>query len=156
MIKTIILIISLISTVLFGNKHTVPKKLSYEKSVPLLQSINNDAIILGSGNKHIYVFIDPLCPHSRKFIRMVSHNKKMLAKYQYHLVLYSLTRLKSADVVSAIQLSPHPIETLLEIMVEGKVMYNKGNELIKEKADRIATVAKTINVYKRPYIFIVK
>ncbi len=94
--------------------------------------------------------------HSRKFIRMVSKNAKMLSKYQYHLFLYSLARLKSTDVVSAVQLSPNPLETLLEIMVEDKVVYAKGNKMVKARAQRIDAVGKEINVYKRPYIFIVK
>ena len=156
MIKTIILSICLMGTVLFANEQKEHKHLSYDVSVSLLSSIHNDAIILGSGEKLLYVFIDPLCPHSRKFITMVNKNTKMLSKYQYHLFLYSIPRLKSTDVVSAVYMSSNPIETLLEIMVEEKVYTEKGNKTTKAKVNRIATVAQKIDVYKRPYIYIMK
>ena len=156
MIKTIILSICLMGTVLFANEQKEHKHLSYDVSVSLLSSIHNDAIILGSGEKLLYVFIDPLCPHSRKFISMISKNPKMLSKYQYHLFLYSIPRLKSTDVVSAVYMSSKPIETLLETMIEEKVSYDKGNEMTKARVNRIAKVAQEIDVYKRPYIFIVK
>ncbi|MBT8348126.1 MAG: hypothetical protein HKP62_01600, partial [Sulfurovum sp.] len=125
-------------------------------SVSLLQNIHNDAITLGSGKKLVYVFIDPLCPHSRKFITMISKNPKMLSKYQYRLFLYSIPRMKSTDVVSAIYISENSIKKLLEIMVEEKVHYAKGDTITKAKVNRIATVAQEMDVYKRPYIFIIK
>ena len=154
--RTIILTILLMCTVLFSNEHKEHKHLSYDASMTLLQSIHDDAIILGSGKKHVYVFIDPLCPHSRKFIKMVSENPMMLSKYQYHLFLYSIPRMKSTDVVSAIYMSENPLETLLEIMVEEDVHYDKGNLVTKEKINRITEVAEEMDVYKRPYIFIIK
>jgi hypothetical protein len=156
MTKAIILSICLMGTILFSDEQKEHKHLSYDISVPLLQSIDSDAIILGSGEKLLYVFIDPLCPHSRKFISMVSKDPKMLSKYQYHLFLYSIPRMKSTDVVSAVHMAVNPIETLLQIMVEDKVSYDKGNEMTKARADRIATVAQEMDVYKRPYIFIMK
>lgn len=141
---------------LSANEQKEHRHLSYELSVPLLQSVHNDAIILGSGKKIIYVFIDPLCPHSRKFISMVSKNPKMLSKYQYRILLYSIPRMKSTEVVSAIYVSTNHIETLLKIMVEDKVRYDKGNTMTKARVNRIQTVAEEIDVYKRPYIFIMK
>jgi hypothetical protein len=143
-------------TVLFANEQKEHKHLSYDVSVSLLSSIHNDAIILGSGKKLLYVFIDPLCPHSRKFIAMITKNPKMLSKYQYHLFLYSIPRMKSEDVVSAVYMSSNPEETLLQIMVKDKVIYDKGNDMTKARVDRIAKVAQEIDVYKRPYIFIIK
>jgi len=143
-------------TMLFANEQKEHKHLSYDVSVSLLSSIHNDAIILGSGEKLLYVFIDPLCPHSRKFISMITKNPKMLSKYQYHLFLYSIPRMKSADIVSAVYMSSNPKETLLQIMVEDKVIYDKGNEMTQARVNRIAKVAQEIDVYKRPYIFIIK
>ncbi|WP_424558234.1 hypothetical protein [Sulfurovum sp.] len=156
MIRIIILSICLMATVLFANEQKEHKHLSYNVSVSLLNSIHNDAIVLGSGQKLLYVFIDPLCKHSRKFITMVNKNTKMLSKYKYHLFLYSIPRLKSTDVVSAVYMSSNPIETLLEIMVEEKVYTEKGNKTTKAKVNRITTVAQEIDVYKRPYIYIMK
>jgi len=156
MIKATIFTFCLICTMLSANEQKEHKQLPYDVTASLLQSIHNDAIILGSGKKLLYVFIDPLCPHSRKFITMVSKNPKMLSKYQYRILLYSIPRMKSTEVVSAVYISPKPIETLLQIMVEDKVRYDKGNKMTKAKVNRIDTVAEEIDVYKRPYIFIVK
>ena len=143
-------------SLLFANEKKEHKHLPYEITASLLQTIHNDAIVLGSGEKHVYVFIDPLCPHSRKFMRMVSTNPKMLSKYQYHLFLYTIPRLKSTEVISAVYVSEDPIEALLSIMVEEKVQYAKGNKSTQTKVDKITLVAKEIDVYKRPFIFIVK
>lgn len=140
-------------TQLYAKEH---KHLPYDLSVSLLQSLDSDAIILGSGEKIVYVFIDPLCPHSRKFIKMVSKNPIMLSKYRYHLFLYGIPRLKSTDVISAIYLSKNPIETLLKIMVEQKIFKAKGTTISTKKINQISKVAKEIDVYKRPYLFIMK
>ncbi len=156
MIKAIILTLCLMGTVLYADEKKEHKHLPYDVSVALLESIDNDAIVFGSGEKILYVFIDPLCPHSRKFISMISKNPKMLSKYQYRLLLYSIPRMKSTDVVSAVFMSENPMETLLQIMVEKKVHHAEGNAMTKEKVNRIATVAKEIDVYKRPFIFIMK
>jgi len=156
MIKAIISTLCLLSTVLFANAQKEHKNLPYDVSVSLLKSIHDDAIILGSGKKLLYVFLDPLCPHSRKFIKMVSKNPKMLSKYQYCLFLYSIPRMKSSDVVSAVYMSSDIKKTLLQIMVEEKLSHHKGNEMTKAKVHRIDAVAKEMDVYKRPYIVIVK
>ena len=155
MIKVIILSLCLMGSVLFANDQREHKQLPYDKSLSLFHSIDDDAIILGSGEKIIYVFVDPLCPYSRKFITMVSKNPIMTSKYQYHIFLYSIPRLKSTDVVSAVYMSPHPLDTLLEIMVEDKEHSDKGNDKAKARVHRIDNIAEQMNVYKRPYIFIV-
>lgn len=156
MIKAIIITLCMISSVLLSNEQSTHKHLPYEVTLSLLQNIDSDALVLGKGEKILYVFLDPLCPHSRKFITMVSKNSKMLSKYQYHLFLYSIPRMKSKDVVSAIYMSQHSIKTLLEIMLKEKVRYDTGSESTKARVARIAKVAEEIDVYKRPYIFIVK
>ena len=153
MIKTIFLTLFLITAVLSAKEH---RNLPYDVSASLLQSIDNDAIILGTGNKVVYVFIDPLCPHSRKFVSMVSKTPRMLSKYQYRFLLYSIPRLKSTDVVSAIYSAENSIEILLRIMIDKKVSSSYGNEKTRAMVDRISKVAETLNVYKRPYIFIIK
>ncbi len=155
MIKVIIVSLYMMSSMLFANIQKEHKQLPYDQSLSLFQSIDDDAIILGNGKKIIYVFLDPLCPYSRKFITMVSKNSKMMSKYQYHIFLYSIPRMKSTDVVSAIYMSSNPVETLLQIMVEDKVRYDKGNDKTKALVHRIDNVAEQMDVYKRPYIFIV-
>lgn len=156
MTKIFFLMIFLMTNVLFAGEQSAHKHLSYDTSYKLLQSIENDAIILGEGEKIVYVFVDPLCPHSRKFITMVSQNRTMLSKYRYYIFLYSIPRLKSTDVVSAVYMSPKPTETLLQIMVDEKVNATKGDEATIAKIAKIKEVAKEMDVYKRPYLIIKK
>lgn len=156
MMKAILFTLIFLSTVVFAEAQKEHKHLPYEMSRSLLKSIDDTAMLLGKGKKIIYVFVDPLCPHSRKFMTMVSKNPAMLSKYQYHIFLYSIPRLKSTDVVSAVYMSNDPIGTLLQIMLEDKRYENQGNAMTQTKVQRIDTVAKEIDVYKRPYIFIVK
>jgi hypothetical protein len=156
MMKKIILTIFLFSTILSAGEQQEHKHLPYDISARLLKSIQCDAIVLGKGEKQVFVFVDPLCPHSRKFITMVSKNPKMLSKYRYYIYLYSIPRLKSTDVVSVIYMSPNPVEMLLQVMVEHKVSSIPGNEATLARTTRIAKVAQKIDVYKRPYLFMIK
>ena len=156
MLKIIILIIHLISAPLLGNVLKEDKLPSYAASLSMLKSIDNDAIVLGTGEKVLYVFIDPLCKHSRKFVSMVSNKSVMLSKYQYHFFLFSLPRLKSQNVVTAIYMSDNPSETLLKIMVDNKHLSQKQNDMTDSKIKRISSTAEKIGVFKRPYIFIIK
>ena len=156
MIKMIIITILLMFSVVFAEELKAHKHLPYDTSITLLQGIQNDAIILGEGKKLVYVFVDPLCPHSRKFITMVSQSPTMLSRYRYCIFLYSIPRMKSTDVVSAVYMSPKPIETLLQIMVEKKVSSTKGNEATDARVARIAEIANKMDVYKRPYLVIKK
>lgn len=154
MVKVIVLTVFLISPMLFAKEHKEPKHLSYDTSLSLLKSIHKDAIVMGSGEKLVYVFLDPLCEHSRKFMSLVTKNPKMLTKYQYSIFFYAIPKLKSTDVISAIYMSKDPKETLLQIMVEGSKQSTKSNQNIKAKVERITKIAKDLNVRKRPYIFI--
>jgi len=154
MMKEIILTLCLLSGSIFAKtEHNI---LPYDTSFALFQSIEDDAIILGSGEKQIFVFIDPLCPFSCKFIKMVSKRKKMLSKYQYHLFLYPIPRLKSDDVIASIYQSSQPLKKLLATMIDKKIEKTSLDSFTQRKMLRIATVAQKMDVYKRPYIFIVK
>ncbi len=156
MMKAILLNIFLIGSVLCAGEQKVHTHLPYDISETLLKSIQNDAIVLGNGKIPIFVFVDPLCPHSRKFVTMVSKNPMMLSKYRYYIYLYSIPRLKSTDVVSAIYMSPYPREMLLQVMVEHKVNATHGDEETRARVARITSVAEKIDVYKRPYLFMTK
>ena len=135
-----------------GREHAA---LPYAESVALLQGIRSDAIVLGEGKTEVYVFVDPLCPHSRKFMTMVSGNAKMLTKYKYYIFLYSIPRLRSEGVVSAIYTSEKPLDLLLKIMVDKQTPQTGtfDGRVGKTVAD-IAAVARALDVYKRPYIIV--
>jgi len=154
MIKVIVLSLCLISNLLFAKESKEPKNLTYDISLSLFNNIHTDAITLGSGKKLVYVFLDPLCKHSRKFMALVSKNPKMLSKYQYGIFLYTIPRLKSTDVISAIYMSKDQQETLLQVMLQGTKHSSKGNREVEKKVEKITKVAEALNVRKRPYIFI--
>lgn len=156
MIKVLILTVYLAGTLLFASEIKTAAPLSYDASLLLLESIDHEAILLGSGKKQLYVFLDPLCLHSRKFISMVSKNPKMLSKYRYHLFLYSIARLKSEEVVAAIYTSKNPLPRLLEIMTTDKIYREKANSMTQSKVDAIALVGEKMDVRKRPYIFVLR
>ena len=120
-----------------------------------MQGIRGEAIVLGGGKTDVYVFVDPLCPHSRKFMTMVSRSEKMLAKYKYYIFLYSIPRLKSETAVAAIYASEKPADELLKVMVGGQTPPSRmaGGQAGRTVAD-IAAVARELDVYKRPYLIV--
>lgn len=156
MIKRLILTAFAILSLLCASEAESLTPLTYDESLALLNRIDQEAIVLGNGAKQVYVFIDPLCLHSRKFIAMVSQNPKMLSKYQYHLFLYSITRLKSQEDVAAIYASDAPLATLLEVMTTPKRYQQKATTSTQAKVESIASVARKLSVHKRPYIFVAK
>lgn len=152
--KIILFTLIIVSTLLSANEQREHKYLPYDQSLAIFKTIHDDAIVFGKGKKLVYVFVDPLCPHSRKFIKMITKNPKMTSKYTYHIFLYTIPRLKSKDVISAIYMSKTPVESLLEVMLEEKVHHEKGDKKIETKVKRIETAAIEMDVHKRPYIFV--
>ena len=141
-----------VSSAWSGNGH---RMLPYEKSMALLQGIRGEAIVLGGGKTEVYVFVDPLCPHSRKFMTMVSRSEQMLAKYKYYIFLYSIPRLRSEKVVSAIYASPKPSDVLLKVMVDkAPPPIDAGGGQAERTVADIAAVARELDVYKRPYVIV--
>ncbi len=154
--KRVIVSLVLLFTVLFAEKPKTHKHLPYETLAALLQGIEKDAIIMGTGRTKIYVFVDPLCPHSRKFMTMVSGNKVMLSKYRYYIYLYSIPRLHSEAAVSAIYASRTPAEQLLKVMVAHEAPEPETDASTGRIVSEIAAVAERIDVYKRPYLIVAK
>ena len=151
--KRVLFLLSALTFCLYAGALRQHAQPSYATVVPLLKSIEQDAIVLGSGKQVVYVFVDPLCPHSRKFIAMVSHSERMLSKYRYHIFLYSIPRLKSETTVSAIYRSPVPRKALLRVMVDKGAIEPVSAVMTEKTVSEIAAVAQKIGVYKRPYLF---
>jgi len=148
------LFLSLLLIVTLSNADTSHTHLPYETTIALLKSIQGEAIVLGTGKTDVYVFVDPLCPHSRKFITMVSRNEAMLSKYRYYIYLYSIPRLKSEDVVLAIYASKSPADTLLQVMVKRETIETCPDRAGERIVSDIAGVAEKLDVYKRPYLIV--
>lgn len=124
----------------------------------LLLPIEKHAIIYGEGERKVYVFVDPKCPHSRDFITMINENEKMRTIYRYYIFLYELKRFQSHDLIAAIYASTNPLHRILEVMVGAKEipMDSRSDLKIETKIDDIARVADTIGISKRPYLIIMK
>lgn len=129
-----------------------------KENIALMQPIEQDAIIYGEGERKIYVFVDPKCPHSRDFITMIHENAKMRGIYRYYIFFYELKRFHSHNLIATIYASSSPLQRTLEVMVGGKkiVTDTRIEPKIEAKIDDIARVADTIGISKRPYLIILK
>ena len=133
-------------------------KLPLSQSLPLLKTIETEALHLGSGPVKVHVFIDPLCPHSRNFVEMVAESEKMRARYSYNFYLYTLPRLHSEVMVATIFAAENPLQLLLKVMVEREEVdtIENNSAVVYQKIEAIEAVAKQLDVYKRPYMIMVK
>ena len=115
-------------------------------------------MIYGDGEKKVYEFVDPKCPHSRDFISMIYENEKMRSLYRYYIFFYELKRFNSHNLIATIYSSSEPMQKTLEVMVGGKEIPStpRFDPKIEAKIDTIADVADKIGVSKRPYLIIVK
>ena len=145
-----------IFTLLFGSFVLANdlKQLPYEAGIRSVHSISQDAILYGSGGRDVYLFIDPWCRYSRKFISMVSSNPVMLSKYRYHIYLYEIPRLHSQNAISAVYRAKEPLKTLLKIMIEDDKITAPMTPEVEAKISAIKTVARQLNVDKRPFLII--
>ena len=136
----------------------VHKKLPLSQSLPLLQTIQDDAIRMGDGPVKVHVFVDPLCPHSRNFVEMIVESEKMRHKYSYYFYLYTLKRMHSETMVLTIYHSKDPLASMKAVMVEHKEItpFESRDENASKVINAIEKVAEKLDVYKRPYMIMVK
>lgn len=129
-------------------------KLSIKEALPYLSTIEPYALHVGSGPSKIYVFVDPLCPHSRNFIDLIVHSKKMQHKYSYSIFLYHLKKFDSTSVINYIYNCNKKMQCLKEVMLEHKLKRDVHH--IAPVVKPIAVAAAKLGVDKRPYLFIQK
>lgn len=151
-----IILLSTIFLLLNANEVKQHPAVTYDESVHALKSIEHDGIVYGSGEHVVYVFLDPLCPYSRKFLSLVSKNESMLSKYRYYIYLYKIDRLHSEGSIAAIYSSKNPIKTLLEIMLNDAKLTTSSNQMINKKMAEIEEVAQQLYVNKRPFLIVEK
>jgi len=149
-------LLCLLSLRLLSSETEVHQKVPLAIALPYLQTIETDAITMGSGPVKVYVFVDPYCPHSRNFLSLIAESKKMRMRYTYKIFLYTLPRMQSEVMVSYIYGSPKPLAVLLDVMVHGVDVTPYSSKQHQEKIFKIAAVAKQIDIYKRPYLIMVK
>ncbi len=144
---------------LSGNEPLISKKKApLSVALPLLQSIDHHAIVIGNGPIHMYAFIDPVCPRSREFVEMVLENKKMQKSYTYHFFYYELTRFHTKELIGTIYTDKNPLDLMIEVMVKKHEIkrIKKLSSKVIAKMNDISKVAQKLDIYKRPYLFVVK
>lgn len=121
-----------------------------------LKLIEQHAIKFGTGEESdVYVFVDPLCPFSRKLMKKIDENKMLQLSSTYYVFLYRLPILDSEKTMQYIYESSDPKETLVDIMVYEEEVDLSGYEARQstiDALDEIAKVAKTLDFTKRPYM----
>ena len=155
---SLLFVLTLTIIPLMAVEKSVHKKLPLSESLPILETIKGDALLMGTGERKVYLFVDPLCPHSQDFIELISSNKKLLLRNSYNIYLYTLKRLHSEKVVTAIYMSDDPLHTLVDVMIHKKKMEVevKPNQDVRLKINAIENVAQELDVYKRPYLILTK
>ena len=158
LLYSLILIFVAVTIPLSANDVKEHKKLPLEVTLPILKTIESSALHMGHGAVQVHVFIDPFCPHSRNFIEMISDSDKMRSRYSYNFYLYTLPRMHSEGMVAMIYAAEDPLALLLDVMVfKKKVDIQEVNDqTVLQKIDLISETAKKLDVYKRPYIIMIK
>ena len=121
-----------------------------------LESISKHAIKLGHGTiNKIYVFVDPMCPFSKKYISKISKSKTLQAVNSYYIFLYKLPKFNSNKLCQHIYQSQNSLDTLQKIMVRNEkadiktVVVDKKRQ---EAIDEIAKVGEELKIEIRPYV----
>ncbi len=129
-----------------------------EKPKDLLNSISKHAITIGTGKTNeVYLFVDPMCKHSKALIKRINENKMLGFINTYHIFLYNLPKFESDELIEHIYQAKDKHKKLIDIMINNK---NVDFDELTEDANRtqmiknIAEVAKKLNVKKRPYMIL--
>jgi len=157
--KPLILLLFVFSSALSANEPLISKKkVPLSIALPLLKSIDIHSIVVGTGPIDMYAFIDPVCPRSRDFVEMVFDNKKMQSSYTYHFFLYELERFHTKNLIANIYKAKDPLVLMQKIMVKKEKVSDLENipQNIASKINQISEVAIKLDIYKRPYLFVVK
>jgi len=157
--KSIILLFSFVVVALFANEPLISKKkASLSVALPLLKSIDKDAIIVGEGLIDVYAFIDPVCPRSREFVSMIIENDKMRERYRYHFFFYELGRFHSQGMIAKIYSEKDPLSIMKKVMIEEENIsaLTSFSSKITKKIENISEIAMKLDINKRPYLFVVK
>lgn len=150
----------LLTIILLTTLHAAPKEKQHvtdEVAMELLETIKDDAIVLGSGDRDIHVFIDPLCRMSQRYLKLLyKREAKLFSKYTIYIYLHEIKAKKSKKHIFYIISATSAKKVLRGLMLnkDDISIENSYNRKTQESFERIAKVANEIGVYKRPYIMI--
>ena len=132
--------------------------LALESAQPkaLLDSISKYAVRIGTGEVNsYYVFVDPMCPHSKKLIKHLSKDMMKQIQSTFYIFLYRLPKFESNKLIDYIYHSQDPKASLLDVMVKEKEVdftsYKADPKKLKI-VDAISSIAAQLKMKKRPYI----
>lgn len=129
--------------------------LSSEETLKVLDSMKHNAIVFGNGENEIHTFIDPYCELSQRYISFIFKKKdRMFTKYKFYFYLYELQGKNSSHIISTILSSEYKQTILKSIMVDHSPVEINEDDDAYEVIDEIKEAARTIGVFKRPYIII--
>ena len=123
----------------------------------LLNSISEHAIQIGTGPNRIYAFVDPLCSKSQSFIDLINERKDLQERASYYIFLYRLPKFDSDEYIQYIYQSPQSLDALKTIMIYEDYDETDGFKVSQktlDKTDKIAKVAKELDMKRRPYLLI--
>lgn len=130
-----------------------------EKQQNLLDSIVEYSIRVGKGTvSREYVFVDPMCPHSKKYIQMILEDKELQQENSYFVFLYRLPKYDSDLLIQYIYQAKEPRIALQEVMVDNKDMDEAlfDLEVTQETlniTNKVAIIAQKLKVDRRPQMF---
>jgi len=153
--KSIIIALLLVTSLMGAQKER--QLVTPDIAIKLLETIKDDAIVLGSGKTEVHTFIDPLCSMSRRYLKLIyKRNNKIFSKYTIYLYMHKLKSKKSKKHILNIMSAESREVMLSAIMLSKKsvVLNDIEDEKSIKTFNKIAGVAKKIGVYKRPYIMI--
>jgi len=123
----------------------------------LMDSIAQEAIVIGHGKDNMYVFVDPMCSKSKAFITLISEREDLQDKRTYHIFLYKLKKFDSFKLIQYIYQNPSRKTALLDIMVNEEepsyqhfIAKKEGLETMK----KIEKVAQQLPMKHRPYLIL--
>lgn len=127
-----------------------------QKPRVMLESISKYAIRMGTGDeKVIYMFVDPMCKYSNRFITKISENEIVQQTNTYYIFLYRLQKFDSQKLIQFIYQSDEPESAVIDVMVDQDIIdlddFVASDETITA-IQEIAKVAKEFDMTLRPYI----
>ena len=121
----------------------------------LLESIQEHGIKIGDGKlKTCYVFVDPMCPHSKNFIRLITKDPMLQLQNTYYVFLHKLSKFDSAKLIHYIYTAENQEKALTDVMVKNETVvldnFTLGPKL-SENIQNITNVGKSLDIKIRPY-----
>ena len=141
-----------------GTTKLLLKSIEFNNSKVLLDSITDNAIKIGDGERDsVYVFVDPMCPHSKRFIKKIISNKMAQVTTSYYIFLYRLPKFESTKLIQYIYQSKDSYKSLENVMIKGASVDLDNfscDENVLANVHKVDYVAEKLKVKKRPFMIV--